>query len=46
MIVSKAEIQGKYSEAEALFNRALTIKEQVLGESYPAVGDSLSNCKI
>src|SRR5258708_28848259 len=36
-------LQGKYSEAEALFNRALTIREKALGSSHPDVGQTLNN---
>ena len=43
MIVSKAEVQGKYSEAEALFNRALTIREKALGANHRDVGTTLNN---
>ena len=35
--------QGKYGEAEALFKRALTIREKALGASHPHVGQTLSN---
>ena len=35
--------QGKYTEAEPLFQRSLTIKEKVLGEDHPDVATSLNN---
>ena len=35
--------QGKYSEAEGLFKRALVIREQALGTSHPDVGQTLNN---
>src|SRR4029453_14799703 len=35
--------QGKYVEAEALFKRALTIREKALGASHPWVGRTLNN---
>src|SRR5262249_8983863 len=38
--------QGKYSEAEGLYQRALTIREKVLGASHPDVGQTLNNLAI
>ena len=38
--------QGKYEEAEALFNRALTIMQQDLGTSHPDVARTLINMAI
>jgi tetratricopeptide (TPR) repeat protein len=35
--------QGKYAEAEPLYQRALAIREQVLGPTHPDVGQSLNN---
>ena len=35
--------QGKYSEAEGLFKRALAIREKVLGAHHGDVGQSLNN---
>jgi hypothetical protein len=38
--------QGKYEEAEALFKRALTIREQTLGTGHPAVARTFNNMAI
>ncbi len=35
--------QGRYSEAEPLFQQALEMNKQVLGESHPDVANSLNN---
>lgn len=35
--------QGNYAEAESLFQRALTIKEKVLGPEHPEVATSINN---
>ena len=35
--------QGKYREAEGLFERALAIREKALGASHPDVGQTLNN---
>jgi tetratricopeptide (TPR) repeat protein len=35
------QIQGKYTEAEGLFKRALAIREKVLGANHPAVGERM-----
>jgi esterase/lipase superfamily enzyme len=35
--------QGRYSEAEGLFERALSIREKALGPNHPHVGISLNN---
>jgi tetratricopeptide (TPR) repeat protein len=35
--------QGKYTEAEALYQRALKMREQVLGPQHPDVANSLNN---
>ena len=37
------QAQGKYSEAEGLFKRALAIREKALGASHSDVGESLNN---
>jgi tetratricopeptide (TPR) repeat protein len=36
-------LQGRYSEAEPLYGRSLSIKEQQLGADHPAVANSLNN---
>ena len=36
-------IQGKYAEAEPLFERALAIKEKALGTEHPDVAAVLEN---
>jgi Tetratricopeptide repeat len=33
-------MQGKYSEAEGLYKRALVIREKALGATHPDVGQS------
>lgn len=35
--------QGKYEEAEPLFERSLAIREKVLGPYHPAVAESLND---
>ena len=35
--------QGRYEQAEALYQRALAIREQVLGSEHPQVATSLNN---
>ncbi len=35
--------QGKYAEAEPLYQRALAIREQALGPTHPDVAKSLNN---
>src|SRR6266699_1779792 len=37
------QAQGKYSEAEGLFKRALVIREKALGANHPDVGQTLNN---
>ena len=37
------QLQGKYTEAEGLFKRALAIREKVLGANHGDVGQSLNN---
>jgi tetratricopeptide (TPR) repeat protein len=37
------QVQGKYTDAEGLFKRALTIRENALGASHPDVGQSVNN---
>ena len=37
------KIQGKYAEAEPLYQRSLTIREKVLGPEHPNVALSLNN---
>jgi hypothetical protein len=36
------EIQGRYGEAEPLYQRALAIREKALGPDHPAVARSLN----
>ncbi len=38
--------QGRYSEAEPLYERSLSISEQQLGADHPAVATSLSNLAL
>ena len=38
--------QGKYSEAEGLYKRALAINEQTLGTSHPNVAWTLNNMAV
>ena len=38
--------QGKYSEAEGLYKRALVIREKALGASHPDVAQTLNNLAI
>jgi len=38
--------QGRYAEAEPLYQRSLTIREQVLGPDHPDVGLSLNNLAL
>jgi tetratricopeptide (TPR) repeat protein len=38
--------EGKYSEAEGLYKRALAIREQALGASHPDVGTTLNNLAL
>jgi tetratricopeptide (TPR) repeat protein len=38
--------EGKYSEAEGLYKRALAIREQALGTSHPDVARTLDNMAI
>ena len=35
--------QGRYSEAEPLYQRSLTMREKVLGPEHPSVAASLNN---
>ncbi|NDY74971.1 tetratricopeptide repeat protein, partial [Desulfobacter hydrogenophilus] len=37
------ESQGKYEEAEPLYQRALKIRETVLGPDHPSVATTLNN---
>ena len=37
------QAQGKYTEAEGLYKRALAIREKALGASHPDVGQTLNN---
>lgn len=39
----KYYFQGKYSQAEILYNRALEIFEESLGDDHPYVATSLNN---
>ena len=38
-----SENQGKYDDAEPLYKRALTIREETLGPRHPDVASSLNN---
>jgi tetratricopeptide (TPR) repeat protein len=38
--------QGKYTEAEGLFKRALAIREKALGANHPDVGQTLNNLAL
>jgi len=38
--------EGKYSEAEELYKRALTIREQALGANHSDVGQTLNNLAL
>jgi CHAT domain-containing protein len=38
--------QGKYADAEGLYRRALTIREQALGASHPGVAQTLNNLAV
>lgn len=38
-----SECQGDYVDAEALYERSLTIREKALGPDHPDVGQSLNN---
>jgi tetratricopeptide (TPR) repeat protein len=38
--------QGKYTEAEGLFKRALAIREKALGAKHPDVGQTLNNLAL
>jgi tetratricopeptide (TPR) repeat protein len=40
------QAQGKYSEAEGLYKRALVIREKVLGANHPDVGQTLNNLAL
>ena len=40
------QAQGKYTEAEGLFKRALAIREKALGANHPDVGQTLNNLAI
>src|SRR5262245_19440384 len=40
------QAQGKYADAEGLFERALTIREKALGASHPDVGQTLNNLAL
>ncbi|MDD1434838.1 tetratricopeptide repeat protein [Dolichospermum sp. ST_sed6] len=35
--------QGKYDEAEPLYQQALSLRRELLGDRHPDVADSLSN---
>ena len=37
------DTQGRYAEAEALYQRSLTIREKALGPEHPDVAGSLNN---
>ena len=36
-------VQGKYADAEPIYQRSLAIKEKVLGSEHPSVATSLNN---
>ena len=38
--------QGKYAEAEALYKRALAIREKALGADHPDVAETLYNLAV
>ena len=40
------QAQGNYTEAEALFKRALAIREKVLGANHSDVGQTLNNLAL
>ena len=40
------ELQGKYAEAELLYQRTLAIREKVLGPDRPEVAESLNNLAL
>ena len=40
------QLQSKYTEAEGLFKRALTIREKVLGANHSDVGQTLNNLAL
>ena len=42
-LASLYQAQGKYAEAEPLFQRALAISEQQLGKDHPDTASSLNN---
>ena len=37
------ELQGRYSEAEPLYQQALALRQRLLGDDHPAVATSLNN---
>ena len=45
-LASVYQAQGKYAEAEALYKRALAIREKALGQDHPDVADILNNLAI
>jgi len=42
-LASLYQSQGRYSEAEPLYGRSLSIREQQLGADHPDVATSLNN---
>ena len=40
------QAQGKYAEAEPLYQRALAIREKALGPEHPDVANSLNNLAV
>ena len=40
------ETQGKYADAEALYKRALAIREKALGQDHPDVARTLNNLAV
>ena len=45
-LASVYNAQGKYAEAEALYKRALEIKEKALGADHPSVAMTLNNLAV
>lgn len=43
LLLLLATFQGKYEEAEPLFERSLAIREKALGPDHPDVAESLNN---
>ena len=43
---SSTDAQGKYEQAESLYERALAIREQQLGPEHPDTATSLNNLAV